>query len=189
MEPDIAAGAAAERLQLYHRGIDDAVVDVELGKARRVAGAGAVHVGLVTVEADQVGLEPLEAPAPDLLAECYDVVERAHRVDPGPFSYALGMAGAIGAAMRPVELQSVAHRPAEHLVDWHAQCLGLDVDERILDRSDRHLVDPAGGLPGRSVEMGAVALDRPRVLPDQEALSKLQDDPGQPLRAVALHIF
>jgi len=55
MQPDITAGAAAERLQLRDRGLDDAVVDVELGKARRVAGAGAVHIGLVTVEADQVG--------------------------------------------------------------------------------------------------------------------------------------
>ncbi len=91
--------------------------------------------------------------------------------------------------MRPIELQAVAHRSAEHLVDRHAQRLGLDVDERVLDRGDRHLVDPAGGLPGRGVEMGAVTLDRPRVLADQEALGELQDDPGQPLRAIALHIF
>src|SRR5437899_12613339 len=118
MEPDIAAGAAAEGLQLGDRRIDDPVVDVELGKAWRVAGAGAVHIRLVAVEADQVGLESLEAPAPDLLAECDDVVERAHRVDSGPFPYALGMAGAICAAMRPVELQAVAHLPAQHLVDW-----------------------------------------------------------------------
>src|SRR5207244_12589997 len=109
MGPDVAAGAAAERIQLRDRGIDDAVGDVEFGNARRVAGAGAVHVGLVAVEADQVGLEPLEALAPDLLAECDDVVERAHRVDPGPFPYPLGIAGAVGAAMRPVELQAVAH--------------------------------------------------------------------------------
>jgi hypothetical protein len=31
MEPDIGAGAAAERLQLGDRGVDDVVVDVELG--------------------------------------------------------------------------------------------------------------------------------------------------------------
>ncbi len=91
--------------------------------------------------------------------------------------------------MRPIELQAVAHRTAEHLVDRHAQGLGFDVDERVLDRGDRHLVDPAGSLPRRGVEMGAVALDRPRVLSDQEALGELQDDPGQPLRAVALHVF
>jgi hypothetical protein len=68
MEACIAARIAAERLQLGHRGIDDAVVDIELGKARRVAGAGTIHIGLVAVEADQIGLEPLEALAPDLLA-------------------------------------------------------------------------------------------------------------------------
>jgi len=40
-----------------------------------------------------------------------------------------------------------------------------------------------------SVEMGAVTLDRARVLTDQEAFGELQDDPGQALRAIALHIF
>src|SRR5437764_15138262 len=110
MEPDIAAGAAPERLELRDSGIDDAVVDIELGKARRVAGAGAVHIGLVAVEADQVGLEPLEALAPDLLAERDDVVERAHRIDAGPFLDSVGMAGAVGAAMRPGGLQAIPHR-------------------------------------------------------------------------------
>jgi hypothetical protein len=43
----------------------------------------------------------------------------------------LGMTGAVAAAMRPIELQSVAHRPAQHLVDRPAQGLGLDVDERV----------------------------------------------------------
>ena len=96
--------------------------------------------------------EPLEALAPDLLAERHDVVERAHRVDPGPFLDMVGMAGAVGAAMRPVELQPVAHRAAEQFIDRHAQRLGLDVDERIFDRGDRHLVDAARRLPGRRVE-------------------------------------
>ena len=189
MEPDIRARAASERLQLRDCCVDDVVVDIELGKARRVAGAGAVHVGLVAVEADQVGLEPFEALAPDLLTERHDVVERAHRVDPGPLPDAVGMAGAVGAAMRPVELQPVAHRPAEHLVCRHTQCLGLDVDKRILDRGDRHLVDPTGSLPCRGVEMGAVALDRPRVLADQKPLGEFLDDTRQALRAITFHIF
>src|SRR3954470_23934468 len=37
--------------------------------------------------------------------------------------------------------------------------------------------------------MGAVALDRARVLSDQKPLGELLNDPGQPLCAVALHIF
>src|SRR2546430_12444153 len=43
---------------------------------------------------------PLEALALDLLAERDDVVQRAHRIDPGPFLDAIGIAGAIGAEMR-----------------------------------------------------------------------------------------
>src|SRR5262249_13395269 len=100
MQPDVTAGAAAERLQLRHGRIDDAVVDVEFREARRITGAGAVHVGLAAIEADQVGLEPLEAFAPDLFAKRNDVVERAHRVDSAPFADTVGMTGAIGAAMR-----------------------------------------------------------------------------------------
>ena len=100
----------------------------------------------------------------------------------------VGVPGAVGAAMRPVQQQPVADRAAEHLVDRHAQCLGLDIDQRILDRGDRHRVDAAGGLPRRGIEIGRVALDRPRVLADQ-ALGHLADDAGQPLRAVPLHVF
>src|SRR2546430_17677720 len=84
---------------------------------------------------------PLEALALDLLAERDDVVQRAHRIDPGPFLDAIGIAGAIGAAMRPIDLQPITHRAAEHFIDRHPECLCLDVDKRVLDRGDRHLVD------------------------------------------------
>ena len=36
------------------------------------------------------------------------------------------------------------HRAAEQLIDRHAQRLALDVEQRILDRRDRPLVDAAG---------------------------------------------
>ena len=90
--------------------------------------------------------------------------------------------------MRPVQQQPVADRAAEHFIDRHAQCLRLDIDQRVLDRGDRHRVDAAGGLPRRRVEIGRVALDRARVLADQ-ALGHFPDDPGQPLRAIPLHVF
>ena len=91
--------------------------------------------------------------------------------------------------MRPVEPQSVAHRAAQHLVDRHPQGLGLDVDERVFDRRDRHLVDAARRLPGRRIEPRGDALDRARVVADQRALGELVDDRAQPLRAIALHVF
>ena len=158
------------------------------GKPGGLPVPGPYSIGLAAVEADQVGLEPLEALAPDLFAECHDVVERAHRIDAAPLLDMIGIAGAIGAAMRPVELQSVAYRAAQHFIDRHAQRLGLDVDERVLDRRNRHLVDAASRLPAGRVEIGAVALDRPRVLAD-EPLRHFADDLGQPLRAVAFHVF
>ena len=134
-------------------------------------------------------LRPLKPFVLHLGAEPHDVVEVADRLDPDPVpSSCVGVARPVGAAMRPVDLQPVADRPAEHLVDRHAERLGLDVDQRVLDRGDRHRVDAAGGLPGRGVEIGRVALDRPRVLPDQP-LAELADDAGQPLRAIALHVF
>ena len=94
------------------------------------------------VEADQIGLEPLEALFADLAAERDDVVRGAHRLDPGPFLDPVGVARAVGAAMRPVDLQPVAERAAEQLVDRHAQRLGLDVDQRVLDRGDRLRLSP-----------------------------------------------
>jgi hypothetical protein len=144
---------------------------------------------LPTVEADQVGLEPLEALASDLLAERDDIVQGAHGIDPGPFLDPVGIAGAIGAAMRPVDLQPVAHRAAEHLIDRHAERLRLDVDKRILDRRDRHLVDAARRLPRRGVEQGRDRLDRTRVAADQEPLGELLDHAGQALGAIAFHVF
>ena len=97
-----------------------------------------------------------------------DVVERAHRLDPGQFADAVGMARPVGAAMRPVDLQPVADRPAEHLVDRNAQRLGLDVDQRVLDRGDRLRVDAAGRLPCRGVEIGACGA-RPAAGPARSA--------------------
>ena len=106
------------------------------------AEARLVHVGRVEVEAEDVGLERLEAALLHVLAELHHVVERAHRLD----AHHLGIAEAVAAAMRPVERQAVAHRPAEQLVDRNAQRLGLDVEQRVLDRGHRLLVDAARRL-------------------------------------------
>src|SRR5258707_12925182 len=49
----------------------------------------------------------------------------------------VGIAHAVGAAMRPVDRDAVAQLAAEQLVDRHAQRLALDVQKRVLDRRDR----------------------------------------------------
>src|SRR6516225_2764853 len=91
--------------------------------------------------------------------------------------------------MRPIELQPVAYGTAEHFVDRRAQRLGLDVDQSVLDRADCLLIDTARRLPGGCVEKRGDPLDRPRVLPNQKPVGELVDDAGQPLRAIALHVF
>jgi hypothetical protein len=90
--------------------------------------------------------------------------------------------------MRPVDLHPVAKGAAEQLVDRYAERLGLDVDQRVLDRADRLGVEPAGRLAGGGVKKVAVFFDRTRVLAD-EARAELLDDRGEALRAVALHEF
>src|ERR1051325_4426123 len=87
---------------LVHRGSRDVAVGVELGEARPGAGAGSVHPVAALFEADQIGLEALEPLLTDLATKRDDVVERPHRLDPGPFLDPVCVARAIGAAMRPV---------------------------------------------------------------------------------------
>ena len=64
--------------------------------------------------------------------------------------------------------------------------LGLEVDQRVLDRGDRLLVDAARRLAGHAVQEGGDLLDRPRVHADQP-LAQPADDAGQALGAVSLH--
>src|SRR3954452_2630422 len=99
------------------------------------------------------------------------------------------MPSAIGAAMRPIDLQSVADRSAEELVDRDAQGLCLYIDKRVLDRRDRHLVEAARRLPRHRVQQGRNRLDRTRVAAYQEPVRELLDTAGQSLGAVPLHIF
>jgi hypothetical protein len=91
--------------------------------------------------------------------------------------------------MRPIDRQTVAQRAAEQFVDRDAERLRLDVDQRILDRRDRHLIDAARRLPRRRIEQSRDRFDRARVAADQKALGETLNDAGQPLRAITLHVF
>src|SRR5688572_7116074 len=98
------------------------------------------------------------------------------------------MVQAVGAAVRPVEAELIAHWATEHLAYGHAKRLCLYVDERVLDRRDRLLGEATRRLARFCVEVCSDAFDRSRVLADQ-GLGKFQYDTGEPLRAVALVVF
>ena len=143
-----------------------------------------MHVGRAAIEAEDVGLERAEALLAHRAGEGAEVVERAHR----RLAHRLGMAQAIGAAVRPVEPQPVAHRTVQELGDRHAQRPRLDVDQRVLERRDRLLDQPARRLAGERVQHRRDALYRPGIQPDQ-VLGEPADDRAQSLAAVALVVL
>jgi hypothetical protein len=91
--------------------------------------------------------------------------------------------------MRPIKSQPVAHRSTEQLADRYAQCLGLDIDEGIFDRTDCLLIDPARRLSGGGIQKSRDSLDRSWILTDEKPVGELVDDASQPLRAIPFHIL
>ena len=78
-----------------------------------------------------------------------------------------GAAHAIGAEMRPVDRDAFPDRPTEQRAHRHAIRLAGDIQQRVLDRRDRLLVQPAARLPRQHVQMLRDLLEAPRVAPDQ----------------------
>src|SRR5262249_32786847 len=72
------------------------------------------------------------------------------------------------AAARPVDRDALAHRPAEQLVDRHAQRLALDVEAGVEGCAGGVLVKAPRYRAGERIERGVEVADRARVLPDQE---------------------
>ena len=129
---------------------------------------------------------PLKPRARHLRAGALHVVERADRIEAGPLLDAARVADPPGAAVRPVELQPVAHRAAQHLVDRDAESLRLQVHQRVLDRGDRLLRDTADRLARHAVQIGGDLLHRPRI-PANQLLAELADHAGEAGRAVPFH--
>ena len=90
--------------------------------------------------------------------------------------------------MRPVQRQPVAHRAAEQRIDRHAQRLRLDVEQRVLDRRHRLLVDAARRLARHGIIGRGDPFDRPRIHADQ-ALRQAADHGGKTRAAVAFVVF
>ena len=174
MQPHLRPRAGAERAQQIAHRLQRLAVDVQLRPARRAAEAGAEVGQLLAVERQDVGLQRLEAAPLHLGAERGDVVVGAQR----RHADQLVVAHAVGAAMRPVDRDALAHRPAEQLVDRHAERLALDVEQRVLDRGDGARVHPARRLHLAHPQHRGDLLHRPRV----RARSAVR--PGRGSRAV-----
>ena len=158
---DVRAGALTKRGELLPERPQDVAIGVQLGEAAPAREAGRVQVR-VLAEDEHVGLERGEAALAYFLAGVHHVLERPqrrdlHRVRPGE---------PIRAAVRPVETDALAHRPAQHGVHGQAERLRLDVEQRVLDGADRLLDDAAAGLPPDRVEQGDDCLVRRRILAD-----------------------
>ena len=90
--------------------------------------------------------------------------------------------------MRPVDPDTVADLAAEQFVTGHAQRLGLDVEQRILDGADRQRHDAAGGRPRRGKQFGVDPLVLEGVLAD-DARRKALDRRGHAGSTKALVIL
>ena len=158
----VGSGALAEGGQLVADGVQHVAVRVQLGEARPPPReAGRVQVG-VGAEHEHVGLERGVAAADDLLAGADAILEAAERRD----LHLLRPLQPVRPAVRPVEADALADRAAEQLVDGHTEGPGLEIEQGVLDGTQRLLDDAARGLPAHRVEPGADRLVRPGIVAD-----------------------
>ncbi len=137
-------------------------------------------------EEEDIGLQGREAALRGFRSQGHHIVEiLQHRAAHG---LGIGLHHAVGAAVRPVELEPVAHGAAEKIVDRHAQRLCLEVEQGVLDRGDGLLVEAAMGLARHRIELLADALMAARVVAG-DGLDQRLDDRGQPLGAIAFVVF
>ena len=84
-------------------------------------------------------------------------------------------------AVRPVHRDGVPRRAAEELVDGHAERLRLEVEQRVLDASERLCDHRAGALARGAIEIPVDRLDGPRIAADDER-REVFDDSREPAR-------
>ena len=78
--------------------------------------------------------------------------------------------------MRPVDPDAVADLAAQKFVAGHAERLGFDVEQGVLDRTERQRHHAAGGRPGRGKQLGIDALVLEGVLADHAGRQPLDRD-------------
>ena len=90
--------------------------------------------------------------------------------------------------MRPVDPDTIADFAAEQFVAGHAERLGLDIEQRVLDRAERQRDHAAGGRACRGKQLRIDPLMLEGVLADHPRREPL-DRRGHAGRAKALVIF
>jgi len=110
---------------------------------------------------EDVGLHRGEAFFADLAADRLDAVEVGDRG-----LVPVRMIDAPGRAMRPVDPDAVADLSAQQFVAGHAERLGLDVKQRVLDGAKRQRHHAAGRGACRRKQFGVDPLMLERVLAD-----------------------
>jgi hypothetical protein len=114
----------------------------------------------------------------------HDVVEAPHRRETHQFR----LLEAVGGAVRPIEADPLAERAAQEFVDRDAERPGLQIDQGVLDRADRLLVEATGGHPTHGMEQRDVRLDRTWVFTDDRR-GQLLDHAGDAEATEALVVF
>ena len=133
---------------------EDVPVGFSSGKLSPRAKPGMWARGLSS-EQEDVRLERRVAAGHDLLAERARCRRASARRDS---CSSCAPADPVRAAVRPVEADPVADRPAQQLVDRDAEGPRLDVEQRVLDRADRLLDDAARRRPPQRLHQRDVRL-------------------------------
>ena len=131
-------------------------VDIDLRLERRAEARPPALRLAVGVDED-VGLHRRKAFFAHLAPDSFHAVEIGNRrLEP------VGVVDAPGRAVRPVDPDAVADLAAEQLVAGHAQRLGLDVEQRVLDRAKRQRHYAARGRPrrGKQFRIDPLMLER-----------------------------
>ena len=95
-----------------------------------------------------------------MVREVVVAVQRRH-------AHQRGAAHAVGPEMRPVDRNAIADRPAEQGTDRYAIGLAGHVEQCVLDRRDRLLIDAAARLAGEHVQVLRDLFVAERVAADQ----------------------
>ncbi len=163
VDTHVRANRLADRHQLLGHPARQPVVPIQFrpthaaAEPRHVRGQRTIH------DRNDIGLQGAEPASLHILGVAGKVVIGAQR----RHAHQLRAAHPVGAEMRPIDRDAFADWAAEQRVDRHPIGLAGDVEQGVLDRRDRLLVNAAARLPGQDMQMLGDLLIAARVLADQ----------------------